>query len=393
MMSGRAKVGRPAIVGLAFGLCVGPLVLAPADQPAPKPILTLRNANHPTISADGSRIAVGPECGVVEVYQVSPKRKLRTFRPGGCRQWLSSDGQTLVVNGDRLRLLDVDSGQQLAEIDSMGIEGPEIWWLEEGAPFSSDLRIVGDSLDLLKREGETTPGVALWDLENRKLIRTFGEDRYIKDHWGKVFLSADGRLVAASRWNVDRPERAMTAVWEVETRRELLRLPFQCFWLAISADGRRLVTEHRVSGGGESLTFSVTEKGELRVERTPGAPQPAEPSVYHTEVWEIETGKQVSLIGGGKDTPFNRAGAGALSPDGKLLATGSLGYVVLWNAETGELLTSLPHEGRIPPREAVRSIAFSGDGRFLVTDSTPTEVVKVWRVGDLLALPAVEPRE
>lgn len=352
-----------------------------------KPILTLRNANHPTISADCSRIVVMPEIGVIEAYQVSPKRKLRTFRRAGSREWLSGDGRRLAVNGDDgLSFWDVDTGQELARI-THGIElvKPHNRWLSDDASFSSDLRFVAEVQWLLKRNGREESGVSLWDLKSRKLARIFSEEHSPKDHWGSVFLSPDGRLLAASRTNIDKPERDITVVWETETGRELLRLPFASWWLAISGDGRRLAAHHKVYGAGEALTFSILTSDKLRVEPTPGQ-RPPEPSRYLTEVWDIQSGKRVSVIEGGgrEDPPATRAGAGVLSPDGKLLATSSLGYVVLWDAETGNLLASQSHDGHTPPREGIRTIAFSLDGRFLVTGSEPTEIVKIWSVEDLL---------
>lgn len=353
-----------------------------------KPVLILHNANHPTISADGSRVTVAPHIGVAEVYQVSPKRKLRSF-PAGSRQWLSADGRKLATNGDEgLRLWDVDSGRELARI-THGIEINEPYerWLSDEASFSSDLRFVADFEWDLWSEGEHQAGVVLWDLETRKIVRVFAENKVEKDHWGAVFLSPDARLLAASRNNVDKPERNVTIVWEVESGRELLRQPFNSSWLAISADGQRLVADHTVSGGEESLAFGVTEKGELRVQPAPGAQPPLEPPRSLTQVWDIRTGKRVPVIGGGEYNKATRAGTGALSPDGRLLATGSLGYVVLWNADTGERIAMLPHDGKEPPREGIRSVAFSADGRYLVTDSTPTEIVKIWRVADLVPKP------
>lgn len=385
----RASLLLGAIAAVSLG--ASSLVLASGEQA--KPVLTLRNANHPSISADGGRVAVAPEGGVAEVYQVSPKKKLHTFRPGGSRHWLSADGRVLATNGDSgLYLWDVDSGQELAKI-AYGIRIIESWprWLWDEASFSSDLSVVADEQEPLERNGRKESGVSLWDLKNRKLVRIFSEEYVEKDHWRAVSLSPDGRLLAASRNNVDHADRNATVVWDTQSGREILRLPFNSWWVALSSDGHRLVTSHLVSGGGEALIFSVTEQGKLRVERAPGQ-RPLPPSHYLMEVWDIQTGGRVSLIGAGKHTKATGAAVGVLSPDGKLLATSSLGYIVLWNADTGELLTSLPHDGHIPPREGIRTIAFSGDGGYLVTGSEPTEVVKVWRVADLLALPAVEPQ-
>jgi WD40 repeat protein len=108
------------------------------------------------------------------------------------------------------------------------------------------------------------------------------------------------------------------------------------------------------------------------------------------EIWDLRTG-QVSqtLPGQGQDT-VAACDAVAFSPDGMRLATGAQDQAVrVWDSRTGELLfTSRGHAG------AVRGLAFSSDGRRLVSTSgqpngqgPPTDL-KLWDAEgkELLAL-------
>jgi WD40 repeat protein len=84
----------------------------------------------------------------------------------------------------------------------------------------------------------------------------------------------------------------------------------------------------------------------------------------------------------GKDAPHSLA----VSPDTLLVASSTYaGLVELLNAERGELLGSL--HGHL---NAAFGIAFSPDGRRLISTSGGNEAVKIWDVGtqqELLTLP------
>jgi serine/threonine protein kinase/WD40 repeat protein len=69
---------------------------------------------------------------------------------------------------------------------------------------------------------------------------------------------------------------------------------------------------------------------------------------------------------------------GALSPDGKLVATGAFHYygVNIWDAHTGKLVKTLP------TKEDITTVAFSPDSRQLVTGGTSGTEYQFWDAGN-----------
>ncbi|KAG8821289.1 general transcription repressor [Serendipita sp. 411] len=108
-------------------------------------------------------------------------------------------------------------------------------------------------------------------------------------------------------------------------------------------------------------------------------------------IWDMETGKSriLSIEGNSNpndasgDTPMNEGSAAtdagvtsvAISPDGRLVAAGSLDTVVrLWDVQTGNLLEKLKGH-----RDSVYSVAFTPDGRGLVSGSLD-KTLKYWEL-------------
>lgn len=88
-------------------------------------------------------------------------------------------------------------------------------------------------------------------------------------------------------------------------------------------------------------------------------------------LWNVADGKLIRRLQGHRDTLY----AARLSPDGKLLATGSYDQKVqLWDVATGKSLRTIAgHNG------AVLDLDFSPDGQLLATASAD-RTVKLWRV-------------
>ena len=164
------------------------------------------------------------------------------------------------------------------------------------------------------------------------------EDNYIR----AACFSPDGKFIATG--SEDRTIR----IWDIANKR--VRHAFhghrsEIYSLAFSPDGRVLM-----SGSGDKSA----------------------------RVWDMDTGgERYNLVVEDNPTDGAPVDAGvtsvAVSPDGKLLAAGSLDTIVrLWDATTGALLDKLRGH-----RDSVYSVAFSPDGQWLVSGSLD-KTLKIW---------------
>lgn len=369
-----------------------------------KPVFTLHDANQPAISADGRRLVVSPQIGVTEMYDVSSGRKMcKLYKEGSLGHWISADGKRFVIFAlpslknklaDNVWFYDAESCKEIGSSSTyfeykghfagrLIVYGGDAQTINN---ISSDLRwIAGSASTALRsvRSLENRPAVWLWDIEQHRLERSFGQtevyDQFNADNWYQVKLTPDARVLAATRTNPNHSEKRETVVWSTNDGQTLLRLPFASYWLALSDDGRRLVTV-RSQTTGDSLIFGTTLQGEVRVIPKPGQAQPPQPERPPAEVWDVTMGRRIAVIGenGGERPPMVR---GMLSPNGNLLVTASFNYLLVWDADTGRLLAAQPHDQA--DRDRLKTVSFSGDGQYLIMSSM-NEVVKVFLVADVL---------
>ena len=103
-------------------------------------------------------------------------------------------------------------------------------------------------------------------------------------------------------------------------------------------------------------------------------------------VFDVQTGKLIRSVEGHRDSMY----AAVLSPDGKLIATGSYDKrILLWNAKTGTLIRDISGHN-----DAVYDLAFSPDSKLLASASGD-ETIKIWQVStgrrlDTLGQPTAE---
>ena len=209
------------------------------------------------------------------------------------------------------------------------------WGLPEGAKARLD--IGGGSIIDVKYSPDgtrlavaTTRGLWLYDSAASDPVALMSDGNRFRAF--AFAFSPDGRTLAATA-------RGSIGVWDAVTGelRHTARAEFGWVWYAaFSADGRTIAT---------SLKDVV-------------------------RVWDTETGELTHTLKRGREEGFGNVGSLALSPDGRILASGhnSLGVghsvrdgiIRLWDAVTGELQYTSSVGIRKPT-----SLAFSPDGRTL----------------------------
>lgn len=339
-----------------------------SEQRGVIPVLSLSDANRPLLSYDGQRIVVMPEVGVVEVYETLTKRKLQTFRvPYAGEYAIDANGSHVGIWGASITrvdeghhksiavfwLFEVDTGSEVrhndAEIMRDGVRVGFLHALDNSENVSSDLKLVAN----IPPSEKVVPSVTLRNLETLELVRQFSFGEYSKSGVaGTVAMTPDARVIAATRRDLYGSNCKQTVVWDVTTGRELLRLSFEATGISLSSDGRRL-----------AINASQSDDDHI------------------TEVWSLESGKRISEIGLEFGPHRYIIGGGILSPDGKLLATTRRNYLLLWDVDSGRLAAAQAVTDASD--DSIRSLSFSGDGRFVAT-GTLSEQVRIWQVAEIL---------
>jgi WD40 repeat protein len=300
---------------------------------------------------------------------------------------LSADGKLLALGGM--------DGVQLWEI-----EGGEMQWHKRldypngryGGTVSV-LAFAGDRKDLLVSAG--MGGVLLLDVQTGepRWRNTFGDEALTA-----VFSPDEAWIAAGCRDRRIRIiERATgkvlgeeTVVGGVEAIRTIPGSGEHVQEVIYSPDGRYLasaagprVVLREVKTGEEVRTFTDEEVAQfhegnkwymdlaiISVAFSPDGKLLAAGSVNQlTLVWEVETGKLLHKLKGHLNLVF----AVAFSPDGKRLASGSWsGQTLVWDLETGELIQDLRSKrgiGEHSSKPNINQIVFSKDGKKIATAS------------------------
>ena len=224
--------------------------------------------------------------------------------------------------------------------------------------------------------GDRGTNIGLWDVATGKQLHYFSylTGFYIgvpQDMHVVVAFSPDGKTLASGGG------RGPVSLWEPVTGKRLQQFGSSVApisWITFSTDGGTLATGYGYLAGNQpSRLWDPATGKELR--RLPNGDKSA-PSweakqlVMGGPLWNVLTGKPLRQL----------AGDGfALSPDGKTLAKGNSQdhAIELWELATGQLRHQF--RGHLAP---IRSVAFSSDGRTLVSGSEDASVL-VWDVMSL----------
>ncbi|WOO78624.1 Transcriptional repressor rco-1 [Vanrija pseudolonga] len=203
--------------------------------------------------------------------------------------------------------------------------------------FSNDGKYLATGCNRTAQIYDTKTGAKICVLLDESATRT--GDLYIRS----ICFSPDGKYLATGA------EDRQIRIWDIKQQRirHLLQGHMQeIYSLDFSRDGRFLVS----GSGDKSARVWDIEKGvcvfDLRIE-----------DFIHNEHGPIDAG--ITSV--------------ALSPDGKLVAAGSLDTMVrVWNVQTGQQVERLKGH-----KDSVYSVAFSPDGKCLVSGSLD-RTLRVW---------------
>lgn len=347
------------------------------------PVFTAYDANRPLFSGNGGRLAVIQEVGTTNVFDIASGRKLCSFKvPDSSQFFISSDGKRIGIFGSTVtetngphyiskptfQIFDIDNNKEISGGDAViPFNGYLVNFSmsssagQSSRNLASDLRLIlGAVPDKVAEAMQSPPDLLLGDLESKQVVQEFRLDGHVKfDIWEEEVITPNAQFVAASRRNENQADRAVTAIWEARTGKEILRLPFHSLWLALSNDGKKLVT--------------------------------ANSSTYQIEVWETATGKRLSEINAEPSQKKPRILRGTLSPNGEILATTGTNYILLWNTRSGKLIAK---QEAVPSTDddIVKSISLSENGQYLAMSSS-REITKVWLIADIIRNAAVDNRE
>ena len=279
------------------------------------------------------------------------------------------------INVGRAReLLESQMPEHTNGVDLRGWEWHHLWRLTHSElrslkfdalslAFSPDGQILagGDSFGMLK----------LWYAKGTREVRT------TKAHNMRVSrlqFSGDGKVFATA--SID----STIKLWETASGRLLQALPgyrrSDRLGMALSPDGSRLAAGSREmalwSTADGKRIHTLTKGGNLvyALAFMPDGSRLVSGALDGIRIWDVANGREVRQI--------NREStvAMALSPDGRLLASGSFnGGIKLWNTESGR--EAIPIQGS--HARVVLDIAFRPDGKRFASVSDDA-TVKFWDV-------------
>ena len=275
-------------------------------------------------------------------------------------------------------------GQYLAVTSDIGIWLYNAITYQELALFPSSRGV--DSIAFspdgtLLASGERDNAVKLWDVTTRQNIATFRHNPVVKS----VIFSLDGKAVAFGSgdrsiklWEISSEQIITTFDGHIKTPNSVVFSPDGTLLASGGEDG--MVKLWDVATAQNIATFEHKSKVNTVVFSPDGKTLASGSYDATLKLWDIVTGIELLTI-----QERRSINAIAFSPDGKTLAWDSTNIVThvktikLWEMETGQ-----PSPTTITKFSdyvfGIKSIAFSPDGRSLVSASHGDGVVKVWDV-------------
>lgn len=275
--------------------------------------------------------------------------------------WLSPDAQTLLceIRNREIHVWDLVQGQRLRVLPSK---------IQSIGDFTADSQFISTDSGLLNwRTGEITPmrsGLS-W------MTRTMA-------------ISQDGRFWATTS---DNGNPVVQDLITKETIFQFAGHTRQITALAIGPDGTTVIT------GSEDHTAKIWNlaSGELRQTITTGtyyvnalAVTPASANLPPTlftgskeiGIWDLRSGRKINSLGTEELQLFKCL---AISPDGRLLASGTYAYgIQIWDWQRGKLLHSFKQEPGAGRGSDMANLIFSNRHQCLIAATAGGTEIKFW---------------
>lgn len=406
--------------GLMFRMTVpivliGFLLFAPyADAERPELYVQTNHADivrAVAISPNGQVAASGSRDGTVRLWDVRSGMVVRTLsgHSGTVFSLLFVSDKILLSGSHReIKSWDVTSGRVLRDIpsrrsvSSMALSADEkmlafaaidhVVLLDLAEKKQKELRVPKGNLNKMTSRVAFRPSangpamlattfdntVVLWDAKTGEQLGTL--EHFVTAEVKAIAFSPDGKLLATSGTD-------FWYIWDVEKREQLFKGKTLPYGLAFSPDGKTLATANNnstielwdVATGKEKLHIDVKNNvieaicysgdGKLLI----GGGYQSLPQTTGLEasfkIWDATTGKERDI----KAATITSLESIALSPDGKILASGSSEKKIrLWNLASGQADQPLGDH-----TSSVIDLAFSADATLLASTGLQ-EKVRFW---------------
>ena len=262
---------------------------------------------------------------------------------------VTPDGKHLVSasNDKTVRVWDIETGQTVRTI--RGEAAPGNWGVIHAMALSPDGRWLAVGGYLHGTDRVSASGVRLYDFSSGRLAA------FLKGHDNVVYAVAfspdSTRLISGSGDKT-------AIVWDLTTRRQVHRLSGHTQAVkavGFTRDGERAVT------GGEDQTLRLWNVADGK---------PITEMTEHKQAAEREA-ERSNREGKKSETWHAGVVAVAASSVEDVIASGSTdGRILLWDAHTGAFLRQLAFPGGMRGAADIFSMAFSPDGRWVLSTST-----------------------
>jgi len=301
-----------------------------------------------SFSSDGKSLVFATNEGLIRVLNVADKKEVGQIAPATFSlvySAVSPDGKTIATVGARYDGPPLRDGSNFVGIvqlwDSATLK--EKGWIKQNGSGNS-LAFSPDSKTLATTAGHNTQQLVLVDLESLKQRAklTVG-----KSCLSAVAYSRCGKFLATGTY------KGEVKIWDTQSNKELQSFDahdgYRVSALAFSPDSKLLVSTPFESATHESLPGSVVRVWEVETEKKRHDIRQPRGSIFVSAVlfsgkesrflvasgftiliYDAQSGKRISELNG----HTNRVTSLALSPDGKLLASGSIDRTVrIWKVE------------------------------------------------------------